>query len=311
VQYLKHLRQAFIIGCILIASLLQLHAYAQQNVGINKTNPQATLDVGGFINVDSIITVNGTTGQPGQVLTATPNNRMAWQDPAQAMAGSFQYFATYTTPGSGTFTVPDGVNRIMVELWGGEGGGTWTMGGGSGAYVAGIFTVSEGQILGFTVGAGGTGAANSLLTSSSTAGTASTIAVLSTTLSAEGGGGVSFNTAGNYANAPNVVGGLGGTYSQTAGPAYRRWFGITGNNGKLYDLSTYKIVYGAGGNAPNWPEPTGGEPAITVTGGSGESTALPGAAARVPGGGGGSGGYLLGPSGDPRGLNGAGGMVRI
>lgn len=68
--------------------------------------------------------------------------------------------------GSGTFTVPCGVNSITVECWGGggAGGGTGNVtgrkgGGGGGAYARSVIAVNFGQVFTYTVGAGGTGGA--------------------------------------------------------------------------------------------------------------------------------------------------------
>lgn len=69
-----------------------------------------------------------------------------------------------TTPGSGTFTVPDGVGSLIVECWGGGGGGSRNGpggdgggGGGGGAYVKRILTVQPGFIYNYYVGDGGAG----------------------------------------------------------------------------------------------------------------------------------------------------------
>lgn len=61
---------------------------------------------------------------------------------------------------SGAFTVPAGVNRLSVELYGAGGGGAVIScngggGGGGGAYTSTILTVQEGQVLTITVGAQG------------------------------------------------------------------------------------------------------------------------------------------------------------
>ena len=61
---------------------------------------------------------------------------------------------------SGTFTVPAGVNRLSVELYGAGGGGAVVTcngggGGGGGAYTSTILVVQEGQVLTISVGAKG------------------------------------------------------------------------------------------------------------------------------------------------------------
>ena len=77
-------------------------------------------------------------------------------------------FTTPNTPGAPyTFTVPAGVYRIMVEVWGagGGGGGGHNDGnrypggasGGAGAYSRKFLDVNSGQIFNVTIGAGGEG----------------------------------------------------------------------------------------------------------------------------------------------------------
>lgn len=77
----------------------------------------------------------------------------------------------FTTPGAGTFTLPQGVTEVYIECWGGGGGGgggstatTATTGlegggGGGGAYAAGGGIFTAGATINFTVGAGGAGGA--------------------------------------------------------------------------------------------------------------------------------------------------------
>lgn len=72
---------------------------------------------------------------------------------------------TYGTPGNGTFTVPENVTQLEVEVQGagGSGGATWeyhgdwgaAAGGGAGAYARGTVQVQAGQSFQVVVGAGG------------------------------------------------------------------------------------------------------------------------------------------------------------
>ena len=71
---------------------------------------------------------------------------------------------TYTTPGSGSWTVPCGVTSVTVQVWGagGAGGGSTNdgdegAGGGGGGYSAKTFNVFYGQTINYTVGIGGNG----------------------------------------------------------------------------------------------------------------------------------------------------------
>jgi hypothetical protein len=74
---------------------------------------------------------------------------------------SNQNFATYITPGTYTWTVPAGVTKVIVECWGAGAGGAdanvnTPKAGSSGGYGKGIYSVSAGQNITVTVGAGGT-----------------------------------------------------------------------------------------------------------------------------------------------------------
>ncbi|XRD23465.1 glycine-rich domain-containing protein [Lysinibacillus fusiformis] len=71
---------------------------------------------------------------------------------------------TFSTPGTYSFTVPEGVTRLTYRAWGGGGGGGgssayrgYTAGGGAGAYASGCLNVTPGDILTVTVGKGGDG----------------------------------------------------------------------------------------------------------------------------------------------------------
>jgi hypothetical protein len=90
----------------------------------------------------------------------TPN-RNDWSQVLAALRAMFAPRSTYFAA-SGTYTVPAGVTRIRVRLWGagGGGGGTYggnsaASGGGAGGYAEGIFDVTPGQSFNATVGSGG------------------------------------------------------------------------------------------------------------------------------------------------------------
>ena len=89
---------------------------------------------------------------------------------------SAQTTLTYSTPGTTTWTVPECVTSITVQVWGGGGGGgaAWSRiqsgcasscheacsqggGGGGGGFVSRTYTVTPGEVYTITVGAGGQG----------------------------------------------------------------------------------------------------------------------------------------------------------
>ncbi|WP_370511572.1 beta strand repeat-containing protein, partial [Flavobacterium sp. ZT3R18] len=161
-----------------------------------------------------------------------------------------------TTPGSNTWTVPCGVTSITIEAWGGGGaGGAATInpsggsGGGGGGYSTDIITVSPGQVISYTVGAGGTGGTGD-------GGNGITTTILS--LIANGGGG-GLQDIGAFGTGGIATGGATNT---------------TGGDGSLGSITTG----GAGGDSPN-----GG------TGGATVSIESSGNAGTGPGGGGGGG----------------------
>lgn len=104
---------------------------------------------------------------------------------------------TFTAGGTYEYTVPEGVDQLVVELRGGGGGGGGAMyvagaGGGQGGYVKAFLTVTSGETYQITVGAGGSGTHNTN-TSYGQPGLASAVTLNGVTLvSATGGEGGAF-----------------------------------------------------------------------------------------------------------------------
>ena len=201
------------------------------------------------------------TGIP-TVPTATPgtNTTQAASTAfvAAALANNFSALNVYTT--TQNVTVPAGVSKIRARMWGagssGIGGAAGTVGGAGGAFVDAFFTVTPGQTLNLTIGAGGatsTGAANN--------GGASTIQINSGAAILTAGGG---------------TGSTGGVPSATIG-----YFGINGQNGGLGVAAGAISGYVAAGPGGSSPQGGGGGPG----GLAGASAGYPGV---VPGGGGSS-----------------------
>ena len=111
----------------------------------------------------------GAAGPPGVAGAMGPAGPAGAAGPIGAPGpGGFQGMIAAET--SGTFTVPDGVHHIIVEVWGAGGGGgggglpteEWPAGGGGGAggrggYTRAVINVTPGTILNLVVGAPGTG----------------------------------------------------------------------------------------------------------------------------------------------------------
>jgi hypothetical protein len=98
----------------------------------------------------------------GMVLASDTNGAMSWAINGGQRAGSAAHgFQTFTQ--STTYTVPEGIMLLYVQLWGGGGGGGSDRcglpggGGGSGGYVSATVAVVPGEMLDLVIGAGGAG----------------------------------------------------------------------------------------------------------------------------------------------------------
>ncbi|MBE3590015.1 MAG: hypothetical protein IMW98_04210 [Firmicutes bacterium] len=180
---------------------------------------------------------------------------------------------------SGTFTVPAGVTRIWIEMWGAGGGGgggsnvagTWGGGGGggSGAYlISNAVNVTPGQQITITVGAGGGGGASGNGGSGQNGGAGGASSCLGYTAGGGGGGG-----GDNASNSDPASGGSGGTV--VAG----RW-GIAasvngnagtqgGQNGGAGASAPYGGAGGAGGTFDGSGQGINGLPGGAPGGGGG------------------------------------------
>ena len=113
------------------------------------------------LTANNVLLGNGTSalqvvapGSSGNVLTS---DGTTWQSTAPTASSGSLYSVAYTT--SGTFTVPTGVTRVYVEVFGGGGGAATASGtaAGGGGYCAGTLTVTPGNSITVTVGSGGAG----------------------------------------------------------------------------------------------------------------------------------------------------------
>ncbi len=218
-----------IIYLILIFFSISLQG---QNVGINKSNPTQPLDVNGNVNVDGNILVNGVEGAAGQVLQTTSSGSMAWVN-----SGNYTYLKGYVQ--SGTFTVPAGITRVLVEVWGAGGGGSSGGGGAGGMYILSVQDVSPGTVLNITIGLGGANATTDPGAASDGGNTS--VSGLPTLLTAIGGHGA-------YSTSPGYSSRYG-----TVGASYTQYIGQNGDaNTFTYaqkNATTFAIIrkYGDGG----------------------------------------------------------------
>lgn len=151
----------------------------------------------------------------------------------------------YTSPGTVNWTVPSGVVRIRVRVWGAGGGGGGAngsnaggSGGGGGGYTEGVFAVTPAQVVAYTVGAGGTPGVTNPTSTSQTGGTGGTSSVGSYCSATGGTGG-----APGIGGLTNISGGggsgSGGSVSET------------GTSGGLPFLIGSQVAVGQGGATPN------------------------------------------------------------
>lgn len=206
-----------------------------------------------------------------------PGGPFVWAKLAdlQPMAGP-----SYITS-SGTYTVPNGVTKLRYRVQGGGGGGGGCTtgegggGGGSGGHSEGVLTVTPGQAITVTIGAGGTAGASGGGTGGNggTGGTTSIAGSGFTTVSCSGGvgglgslpgnasGGAGGTATGGALNAPGGYGGDG--FSSTAvagGNGAGSPFGGQGRGASGGGAPTVATSYGSGG---------GGAYATAAAGGAG------------------------------------------
>jgi hypothetical protein len=209
------------------------------------TNVSAFTNDAGYVTTDSLnLSINGND------LSISGGNTVTL--PSGGSSGGFQIFSA-----SGTFTVPEGVTQIIVEVWGAGGGGgrldggTGGGGGGGGGYGKGFFDVIPATTYSITIGQGGSGATTSG-GAGNTGGTTLFGALISATggvggaSSAGGAGGTSAalinNNGFNGSSAPSHIPGSGGRGGGFISSSY-----CTGGGGANNSIG-YGAVGGTGGN---------------------------------------------------------------
>lgn len=132
----------------------------------------------------------------------------------QAISGIRSRLVAFTSTGATNWTVPDGVHRVFVQVWGGGGGGGGVGTGGGGAaggtgaqHRAGFVDVTPGNVITVTVGTGGPGG-NGTPSSGSNGGSSS----FGSAITAVGGrGGSGASGGGTVSGASPLTGGGGGS----------------------------------------------------------------------------------------------------
>ena len=201
-----------------------------------------------FDSTNELIQKGRTTGARINAWSSTGTLAAPTWDQAMAMAGGYVYSVggqqetgrqNYTSGGTSSFTVPNGVTSITVKAWGGGGGGgggaatggTGGVGGGAG-FTYTTVSVTPQDVLTVYVGGGGTG------------GTYSS----SGTVAGGGGGGGGYSAIYNNTTSTMLVvaaggGGGGGARQARSGGAGGAGGGTNGTAGS----NGYSATNGAGG----------------------------------------------------------------
>jgi hypothetical protein len=179
----------------------------------------------------TIATMTATTGG----LVPTPPNdvnqflRGNGTFGAVSSLGRLYNITRYATAGSGTYTKPANINRLLVRAIGGGGGGGGTTGAGAGGGGGGgygdLFITSPAASYAYTVGAAGTGGGISGTNGGS--GGATTIAGIS---AGGGNGGTGSTGAGGAGGAGGSTSGGGANMRGGAGSSNSSSFGGNGGN---------------------------------------------------------------------------------
>lgn len=215
-----------------------------------------------------------SAGTSGNVLTS---NGTSWASSAPSGGAPFSNVQAFTS--GNTFTVPSGVTKLWVEVYGAGGGGAGSNGGsaygsggggGAGGVAMGFLTVTPSQQITVTVGSGGTAGGSG--------GTGNTSSF--STLSATGGSGGAMGDAGGWGGAGGT--GSGGSINQSGGAGG----GGGGTAGASAGGSGGSNTRGGGGRGSSYAG--GGGVAGSVYGGGGGGTA-----GTSTGGAGGGGGVIV------------------
>ncbi len=173
----------------------------------------------------------------GAMVVSASSLKGAWIEGGNPLPVAFSNMVIFDSAGTYTWTVPDGVYKIKVEMRGAGGGGAYNgsygdyyyyCGGGGGGYGLVVMDVTPGQVCAITVGAGGSSGADG----------GNTIIVCgTTTYTAYGGGGASISSSscdagrGDTATTPFFLKGEdGGRYRWTSSDRLYKGFAHGGSS---------------------------------------------------------------------------------
>ena len=289
----------------------------------------------GLTDGGETFTVQLRTGSTSGSVVAT-SGIITINDPS---AGSYLYYFAYPelTTGPHYFTVLPGMTSIDLVMTGGGGAGGSGIYTGSGSSVAGAggggggqvrqitgYSVTPGEILTISIGAGGSGLTGSAGGISSIQGNSGATLYQaegggygSSTVSSGGVGGTGGNTKNNagsiiYGGTTSNLSGSGGAGTVSGGTGGGSSQGGAGGAGGTFTIGPYSWNLGGGGGGGNYSTPTPGGTAGFGGGGTGS-----GSSSNNPtngdfftgGGGGGARGRSTGVSSNEYGANGARGAL--
>jgi len=230
------------------------------------TSTISGLNTGTTYYVRAYITNSTGTYYGSEVVFTTTSNS----------SGQLVTLLTQSTPGTYTWTCPDGVNSVLIECWGGggAGGGSKNLGLGSssinancggggagGSYVKHVsVSVSPGTVYSYTVGAGGTGV------TANRGNDGGNTTFNNTTIVAFGGGGGSVSSIDPTTNLviPSTQGGV----CQTPTTGTTNYAGGSGGNSK----NSTGYYSGGGGGAADSGGVGHAASSTTITGGTAGTT---------------------------------------
>lgn len=200
----------------------------------NATNANILTVQSGITTTSHTLTLPATQGAANTVLTNDGVGNLSW---AATVGGGSGYTNMQAFTASGSYTVPAGVTKVMVEVIGAGGGGgsgdatNRGAGGNGGGYSKSILTVVPGAVHAVVVGTAGLGATSGPCGIGTTGGTSSfgTPVILSATGGQSGNG-----CSSNYGSTTpgNGVGGqlnMIGQYGQDSYTTQRHYGGLSGN----------------------------------------------------------------------------------
>jgi hypothetical protein len=228
--------------------------------------------------------VTAQTQPAGQLCTVSDGSgNVTTIDITTVVVSCSSNVVSFTTPGSTSWQVPDGVTSIQVVATGGGGGGSWTYAGGNGGVVTVTMSVTPGTTLALYVGGGGADsyAASGGGSSNVNAGTSNQIIA-----GAGGGGGGGAGGAAVGGNGGGTGSGIGGNGGNPSGG-----IGGAGGTGGAGGATGGGGVGAAGGSGNGGSGGSGSACGAGPAGGTGTGNGDGGAGSMWCGGGGGGGGY--------------------